>query len=579
VDADGTYTDGTYVGAPATWANMNSDDDDTTHYNATGVDSRSWSFSAAQNYTTNSITIYHKTKNILASANTVYRYVRIAGTDYGAPGLVLSASAPYTLYSYTWTTNPATGTAWTKAVIDAAEFGIREVGTSHDHTTLVYLVQDYTSTPPSVTTSTASDLAPTTTTLNGAVTDDAGVTIDYYGFVWDTTDKGDGGNNDPAGPPGTWTNGWKSAVGDYGENTFSHSATGLTKGTEYYYRAAAHNSNGWAYGSAVSFTTIDDPTITTVAASQIATTTARLNALVTFDGEIGGGEDCTVTFVYKSGSPYANYAAVLAAGGTEVAAAGTYNVNESPYYDVAGLVASTTYSVAVKVVNSTTTVAYGSVLTFITSNGISDPTDLKAISTATTISLVWTKNTGANYTLVRYSASAQPVTTADGTVGYLGTGNSVVITGLTPGITYFISAWGKTALLYSAGYDEAISTTLAYDTGASTGTLETPPTNSWWNQTPSTTKVGNIPVVSALVSQNATVYAIPEASLWYFLWVLFSVGLGVIIYVKSSMNLVAGLGSQALLFALGAVLGLTMLWIMVVFMIIGTGLTLWGNRH
>jgi hypothetical protein len=154
-----------------------------------------------------------------------------------------------------------------------------------------------------------------------------------------------------------------------------------------------------------------------------------------------------------------------------------------------------------------------------------------------------------------------------------------MLTGLTPGTSYYFSAWGKTGALYSAGYVTALATTLAYDTAASTGTIEAPPSNSWWNQTPSTTKVSSIPLVSGLVSANATAYAIPEASLWYFLWVLFSVGVGVFIYSKSGNNLPMSLGAQALLFALGAVLGLVMLWIMVLFMIIGAGFALWGDRR
>lgn len=110
--------------------------------------------------------------------------------------------------------------------------------------------------PPTVTTDAATDKEDTTATLNGTVTDDDGETIDYYGFVWDTVaDAGDPGDSDPSVPPAGWEYGWKSASGNYGENPFSHAVTSLPTGTTIYFRAAAHNTNGWAYGAGASFLT------------------------------------------------------------------------------------------------------------------------------------------------------------------------------------------------------------------------------------------------------------------------------------------------------------------------------------
>ncbi len=43
-------------------------------------------------------------------------------------------------------------------------------------------------------------------------------------------------------------------TGTYGTGSFTRSLTGLTPGTEYYYRAKARNSAGWDYGSQMSFT-------------------------------------------------------------------------------------------------------------------------------------------------------------------------------------------------------------------------------------------------------------------------------------------------------------------------------------
>jgi hypothetical protein len=572
----------TYVGG-ADYTVLNSNDDATSYIQT----ARCWSGSGgwatqSATYTTTAFTSAYSVINSVTATSRMYLHNGSAsngnvsyyrgGTNYGGTTVSISDDT-WTTVSHTWTTCPATGVAWTPTDINNYEFGfnfsIRD-GCGADYSRISYLSvsTDYTAPlTPTVTTQAVSAITPTAATGNGNVTSDGGGTITSRGTVIAVAANPTTADHQDAAIP----------VGTTG--AFTTSITALTKGTLYHVRAFATNVTGTSYGVDESFTTIGDPTISTSAASLVTSTTARINGQVSFDGAVGGGEPCTVTLVYFAGTGYADYAAILAAGGTEVVAAGTYIVGSQPYYDISGLVITTSYSYSVKIINSTAVTAYGGIETFTTTSGISDSASMTAIPTATTISLAWVKGAGSQYTLVRYSPSNNPTSIADGTLAYLGTGNSYTLTGLTPGTTYYFSAWGKTGALYSAGYVTTLATTLAYDTAVSTGTLETPPSNSWWNQTPSAAKVGSIPVVSALVTQSATVYAIPEASLWYFLWVLFSVGMGVIIYIKAGMNLVAGLGSQALLFALGAVLGLTMLWIMVIFMVIGVGFTLWGNRH
>lgn len=579
VNGEGALTQGTYNGA-GTFANMNNDDGDTNKIDLSSTAENNHSYdmvnTAVSASSFNSVTVTYSAKTTSTTAAALYPLVRISGTNYIGDALPLTTA--YSTVTKVYYVNPSTGLAWASTTaINAAEFGFHTnnpvsggyVSVSYMKITISYEA----SSSPVSTTQAVTVITPTTATGNGTTVSSGGSAITERGTVIAVT----------ANP--TTADHKDLATGTTG--AYTTSITGLTKGTLYHVRAYAINATGTAYGADVEFTTIGDPTITTLAATNLATTAARVNASVSFDGSAVTGEPCTVTFVYFAGSPYANYAAILAAGGTQVAATGTWTQGQMPYYNVTGLVAGTTYSFAVKIINSTATTAYGSVLTFVASAAISDVTNLKAITTASSVAISWTKNPGADYTLVRCSTSGYPLTTSDGYVAYLGQGNSYTLTkypptsatNLVPGTTLYISAWGKTGALYSASYVSTVTTTLAFDTGSSTGSIEAPGSNSWWIQTPSTLKVNNIPIVSGLIALNATAYSMPLASLWYFLWILFSVAAGVFIFNKSGNKFVPAFAAEILLFALGAVIGLTMLWIMVIFSIIGLGISIWGDRR
>lgn len=588
--SSGFYTT-TYVGG-ANYTVLNSNDDATSYVQYAYLRFGAGFRRDVASYDTTSFTSTYSSINSVTVTMRVYQhnggtydyrvYYRTASGAYNG-SLVSVPVDTWTTVSHTWTTNPETGLAWEAADINNNEFGYDLFvadGPFYNRVSFLSVVVDYTApSAPSVTSSSASSIVPTSATMNGAVTDDGGATIDYYGFVWDTADEGDPGNVDPAGPPGVWAFGWKSAVGDYGENTFAHSTGAtLTKGTTYYYRAAAHNSVGWVYGSAISFTTIGDPTISTVTASAVAATTARLNSNLTFDGNVLTGEDCTVTFVYKSGTGYANYAAILGAGGTATAVAGTFNTGGLPYLDVSSLAVSTTYSFAVKAVNSTSTNAYGSVLTFTTESGVFVPTNLTAIPSSTSVSIAWTKGVGAQYTLVRYSTATYPVLTTDGLLAYLGTGNSVQISGLDEGTNIYVTAWGLTGGTYSATGATTMCTTLAYDPTVNNDP-EVPAAGAWWNQSPSTTKTGSIPFLGQIVQNNSDAYGMPPAIIWYVLWIVTGVGLGIWIYNKSSNNIPMSAGAEAIWFGIGTTLEVTMGLVAVGFAIIAVGFLVYGNRH
>ena len=133
-------------------------------------------------------------------------------------------------------------------------FCSRENSTNQPYLEIIYTI------PPVLTvgTAAASSIVSGAATLNGSVTEDAGVTVDYVGFVWGTNSvPSNPGNVDPAtSNAGYNLSYYKSASGNYGENPFNHPISGLAKSTTHYFRACAHNSSGWKYGEEVYFSTL-----------------------------------------------------------------------------------------------------------------------------------------------------------------------------------------------------------------------------------------------------------------------------------------------------------------------------------
>ena len=78
-------------------------------------------------------------------------------------------------------------------------------------------------------------------TLNGNITNNGGENCDQRGF-------------DYSYRSGTYDYSWTEA-GSFGTGAFSKQLTGLEFGRKIYFRAKAHNSAGWAYGSQLNFTT------------------------------------------------------------------------------------------------------------------------------------------------------------------------------------------------------------------------------------------------------------------------------------------------------------------------------------
>ena len=97
---------------------------------------------------------------------------------------------------------------------------------------------------PTVTTAQVTNITPSTAVGGGNVTSSGGTTVTERGVCWSTS-------HNP-------TTSGSHASNDTGTGSFTVSMTGLTANTTYYVRAYAINSVGTAYGSEVSFTTLNN---------------------------------------------------------------------------------------------------------------------------------------------------------------------------------------------------------------------------------------------------------------------------------------------------------------------------------
>jgi hypothetical protein len=82
---------------------------------------------------------------------------------------------------------------------------------------------------------------PARATLNGTITVTGGENCDQRGFDWGTQ-------------TGVYPYNWTES-GSYGTGAFSHLISSLILNQTYYFRAKAHNSVGWGYGTEKSFVT------------------------------------------------------------------------------------------------------------------------------------------------------------------------------------------------------------------------------------------------------------------------------------------------------------------------------------
>lgn len=137
------------IGATNNWECVDdiTSDDDTTYVFYTN-DSATDHYNAESNTigasdTINSVTIYAVAKLITARLAERSIEMTVSSTVVGGANPLTSS---YATYSYTTTTNPTTGVAWTKSNIDSLVFGFRTTSalSGRGYITQSYVIVDYT---------------------------------------------------------------------------------------------------------------------------------------------------------------------------------------------------------------------------------------------------------------------------------------------------------------------------------------------------------------------------------------------------------------------------------------------------
>ena len=147
--------------------------------------------------------------------------------------------------------------------------------------------------------------------------------------------------------------------------------TGLAPNTAYHYRFVAYNSGGTTYGNDVTFTTSTQPapTVQTLAATSVTTTSATVNGSVNPNG-------VSSTFYFEYGTT-TSYGTTTTPGNTTVA------INASG--PITGLAPNTTYHYRFVAYNSGGT-TYGNDVTFTTSTQPAPTVQTLAATSVTTTS-------------------------------------------------------------------------------------------------------------------------------------------------------------------------------------------------
>ena len=297
---------------------------------------------------------------------------------------------------------------------------------------------------------------------------------------------------------------------------------------------------------------LETPTVTTYSATYVGTATARLNGYLNDDG----GEACEYRFQY--GYAPETYAFATPWEGAET-------TGDRFYTDVLSLISDTTYYFRVQARNSID-IGSGIERSFTTAWELSSPIELNARATSgTEISLSWIKGGGSDSTLIMMGTDTYPTSPDEGTQAYFGKSPSISVTDLTPGTTYYFSAWSESNGVYSAEYSYAMTTTLAgAPVTVPAGT--TAPTN--WFLWPDYTKLSNLPLYSQVLA-GFDAYHLPYNTGWVILALFIAALLGAVaLFLSNGETWIAVITIIAAI-VVESLIGMIGLWVILLMAIIG----------
>ncbi len=281
------------------------------------------------------------------------------------------------------------------------------------------------------------DVTDSTVLVACNITSTGGTPVEVSGVCWSTSDNptiDDNVTND-------------GADSGYFETTIK----GLQSNTVYYVRAYATNIEGTGYGNTVSFKTRGLSTLTTTDITNITLTSAVGGGNVTDDG----GSDITARGVCWSTQSNPTIASFKT---TDSSGLGVFTSK------LANLTDGTTYYVRAYAINASG-ITYGNELQFttnpataptITTTAASNITQLAASSGGTV-----TSDGGAPVTVrgICWSTGSNPTLSNNKTINGSGTGSFTSnLTGLAPGITYYVRAYATNKAGTSYGNEIQFST-------------------------------------------------------------------------------------------------------------------------
>jgi len=327
---------------------------------------------------------------------------------------------------------------------------------------------------------------------------------------------------------------------------------------------------------------IVNPAITSVNATQIATTSARLNS--TLDSQGDSFDNCTVAFGFGTGS---RTAANFTGYDTVTNATGTWTTGSHPYLDVTTLAANTKYYFRARATNSYNATVSSTEYNFTTQANVSGASSLTASDVQdTSMLLKWTKGAGSTNTSVQYRIGTYPATynDASNTIAYNGTASEYRLTGLVAGQTYYFSAWAFNAAgTYNTTAANLAMTTQAFavpsgaaPTSRVTLPIPTVPPGASGNASIAAFNMEPFTSIIAYFNNAPGGVGMPIANTWQTLYTVVMIFAALWIYTKWR-NVFAGFAVLLVFSVFGVGLNLLQWWIVPIEFVVGAGT--WAIEH